>query len=408
MTSPIILTRKQHHISQKKISKNALDTLYGLHKAGYRALLVGGAVRDLLLGLKPKDFDVSTNATPEQIARVFSNCRLIGKRFRLAHVHYRRDIIEVATFRGHHQQKKTGMIVRDNVYGSIEEDAARRDFSINALYYDIATENILDYATGLKDIEAKKIVLLGDAQSRYHEDPVRMLRAVRFLAKLDFQLETNTAQLIYQNGHLLKNIPPARLFEEVLKLFLSGSALKTFDLLRQYDLFSALFPHLESLLKNNDAILLTFIQQGMKNTDQRIQQGKPVTPTYLYALFLWGTVKMHWQLQSKRGLPDYPALQQAIATTLNKQQKSVMIPRRFCAQMRELWTLQYRLENTSNKKAISLLHHPRFRAAYDFLLLRTQVDEINPKFAKFWTSFQIKQGLDPHNKKANYQRHNRS
>ena len=403
MRSPITLSAKKHHISQKNISKNALNTLYKLHQAGYRALLVGGGVRDLLLNLKPKDFDIATNATPEQIAKVFTNCRLIGRRFRLAHVHYGREIIEVATFRGHHQQYKKGMIKRDNVYGDIEEDAARRDFSMNALYYDIATLDILDYATGLKDIKDKKIVLLGDAQRRYDEDPVRMLRALRFAAKLDFQIEQQTSQLIYQNSHLLQNIPPARLFDEVLKLFLGGAALKTFDLLRQYQLFSYLFPQTEQQLQE-DETNLAFIQQGMINTDNRIQQGKPVTPTYLYALFLWGNVQQHWQRQIKKGLPTYPALQQAIASSLTQQQKNVMIPRRFCAQMRELWILQYRFENTNNKKALALLHHPRFRAAYDFLLLRTQVHEIKPKISEFWTALQIKQGLDPQNKKLNYNR----
>jgi len=402
MPKPIILSSKQHTISQQQISTNALTVLQKLHQAGFRSLLVGGAVRDLLLNQKPKDFDVVTNATPEQISRLFHNCRLIGRRFRLAHVCFGRDIIEVATFRGHHQQTHKGFVKRDNIYGEIEEDALRRDFSINALYYDIADASILDYASGLKDLKNKQIILLGNPKERYPEDPVRMIRAIRFAAKLGFEIEKHSQQLIYKQAHLLKEVPPARLFEEVLKLFLGGEAVKTLALLRQYQLFHFLFPLTEKNLQQAPPFAEKLIQIGMKNTNKRIKEGKPVTPSYLYALFLWETVRINTEKIIKKGLHPYPALQEAMSNCIAKQQKSISIPKRITAQMREIWTLQYRFENSSTKKSVALLDHPRFRAAYDFLLLRAEVGEIETHWAKYWTQLQLDQGLDPKNKKSKY------
>lgn len=402
MLKPLILTHNRHKISHQQISKNALSVLYRLDEAGYRALLVGGAVRDLWLGKKPKDFDVATNATPEQIARLFHNCRLIGRRFRLAHVHFGRDIIEVATFRGHHKQSHSGMIKRDNVYGKVEEDALRRDFTINALYYDIQDGSILDYASGLADLKHRKIRLLGQPQLRYAEDPVRMIRAIRFAAKLNFTIQIDAERLIYKQAALLRNVPPARLFDEVLKLFLGGNAIKTFALLRQYQLFPLLFPLTEKSLKQNEIWTFKLIQQGMQNTDQRIQEGKPVTPAFLFAIFLWESIRCHAKKMETNGLHSYPALQQAISSAMAKQLKYIAIPKRISSQIREIWTLQYRFQNTHSKKAKALLEHPRFRAAYDFLLLRVHAGEIPQHWADFWTQLQLEQGLDPHNKKRQY------
>ncbi len=399
---PQVITRQDHCISRKQISKNALKVLYRLHDAGYQAFLVGGGVRDLLLGLKPKDFDITTNATPEQIKSLFSNCRLIGRRFRLAHIVFGRDIIEVATFRGHHsepdkkeskhvsKQSEHGQLLRDNVYGSIDEDAERRDFSINALYYNIADFSVLDYWQGIDAIEKREISLIGDPETRYREDPVRMLRAIRFAVKLDMSIAKDTAAPIKELAPLLSNIPAARLFEESLKLFISGNGLDTFKLLMQYGLFQQIFPSLSSDLSDESTNAYRLLCLALQNTDERISIGKHVTPAFLFATLLWyQQERRSVELQSEGGLSAYDAFQIAISETIDNKQNRIVIPRRFSATIREIWQLQLNLARRQGKRALSLLENPKFRAGYDFLLLRAEIEggEL-VELAQWWTGFQ--------------------
>ncbi len=398
---PRIIPRPEHNISRANISENALKVLYRLRKSGYQAYLVGGGVRDLLLGREPKDFDVATDATPEQVKAVFRNCRLIGRRFRLAHVRFGREIIEVATFRsasfGKAEQSANGMVLEDNQYGTIEEDALRRDFTVNALYYNIANFSVVDYSTGMEDLRAGRLRLLGDPETRYREDPVRMLRAVRFAAKLGFTIEPETEAPIPGLAHLLAEVPPARLFEEVLKLFFGGYAVATFEKLRHYDLFAQLFPQTEEALSHEEhEFPLTLVLKGLENTDRRLAEGKPVTPAFLFAVLLWEPVRrMAERLEREEGLAAFPAIQQAAGWVISRQVQRVAIPRRFTTPMREIWSLQPRFHNTRGKRPARLLAHPRFRAAYDFLLLRAESGEADPELAAWWTRYQEQQGLDP-------------
>src|SRR5690606_2795605 len=290
---------RQHPLNRNEISRHAISVVERLQKAGYQAYLVGGCVRDLLLDIDPKDFDVATSATPEQVRAEFRNARVIGRRFKLAHVQFGREIIEVATFRANHPQgedeedsnqaarNESGRILRDNVYGSLEDDAQRRDFTINALYYDPTTERILDYAHGVHDIRNRLVRLIGIPEQRYQEDPVRMLRAARFAAKLDFEIEKHSAAPIRRLAPMLREIPAARLFDEVLKLFLAGKAERTFELLVDYDLFAPLFPASAAALERDPEYTGRLIRQALINTDERIRQGKPVTPAFLFAALLW-------------------------------------------------------------------------------------------------------------------------
>lgn len=410
-TYPIIIPRSDHSLSRQNLSPNAVKVLYRLNKAGYDAYLVGGCVRDHLIGIEPKDFDVVTNATPEEVHTTFSNSRLIGRRFKLVHVTFGREIIEVSTFRAGASQDDDsekqqpqeslkgkdsarsahGIVLRDNVYGSIEEDAERRDFTFNALYYNVQDFSIHDYCGGLKDIEDKQIRIIGDARQRYQEDPVRMLRAIRFAGKLGFELEAKTAAPIKEMAHLLDHIPPARLFEEVLKLMGSGNGIQTFALLRQYGLFRYLFPDTDALLKSgwkrDDIDPEAFILQGLKNTDDRIQSGKTTAPYFLYAVLLWPSVALRHEEFQAQGMPATPALHQAANMVLDNQVASTAIPRRFSTPMREIWDMQYRLPKRYGKRAFLLLEHPRFRAGFDFLLIRelsgTNLDGLGDWWEKF-------------------------
>ena len=390
--SPNIILRNEHALSRKEMSEHALKVLYRLKKARYESYLVGGGVRDLLLGLHPKDFDVATNATPEQVRKLFGNCRLIGRRFRLAHVHFGREIIEVATFRAPHDQAggegvtRDGMIVRDNVYGTLEDDAWRRDFTINALYYNIYDFSIVDYTDGLKDIENKTIRMIGDVTERLQEDPVRMLRAVRFAAKLDFKIESSLSEGIKTNIHLLDGVPVARLFEEVLKLFLHGHALASYKLLKQYDLLKHLFAQTATHL---DEAGDRFITQALINTDLRIQQKKPIAPAFLYAALLWPAVRHQSENLKQEDLSLLQVYQIAGQEVLEKQLKQILIPKRFGIPMREIWTMQARLASRKGKRPLKLLTVPRFRASYDFLLLREQSGETQLKeLCGWWTDIQ--------------------
>lgn len=396
---PAIIPRPEHNISRANISSNALKVLYRLHDAGHRACLVGGGVRDLLIGRKPKDFDVATDARPEQVYRLFRNCRLIGRRFRLAHVQFGPDLVEVATFRAHGgdsedgdgptvERAADGRILSDNVYGSIEDDAWRRDFTINALYYDIANFAVLDYVGGMADLQRGLIRLIGDPTQRYQEDPVRMLRAVRFAAKLDFRLDAATEIPLQSMGQLLEKIPPARLFDEILKLFLGGSAARTFELLRRYCLFGWLFPATERCLNQAQQPLhpKSLLLQALASTDSRLAEGKPVNPAFLLAALLWEPLQERMRRQADHP-NDTEALQAAAEIVIQDQIRRVALPRRYSLPIREIWEFQQRLTAITGKRPLRLLGHPRFRAGYDFLLLRAGTDAQAAELADWWTRF---------------------
>jgi poly(A) polymerase len=383
------------------MSENALKVLYRLHNSGYQAYLVGGCVRDVLLGKEPKDFDVTTDATPEQIKGLFRNCRLIGRRFRLAHIVFGREVIEVATFRGHHEnndegetkdskQSDDGQLMRDNVFGSIEEDAQRRDFTINAMYYNIADYSISDFAGGMQAIKNKEITLIGDPETRYREDPVRMLRAVRFAAKLDMRISELSAEPIKRMAPLMANIPPARLFEEILKLLLSGQGLATYKLLSEFHLFEPLFPQLAPLLLQPGSRENQFVEQVLTNTDNRINTGQRVTPAFIFAAFMWYPLEERCQqLMVEGGLNHFDAFNLALNDVMHRQIQRIMIPKRFSTPIREIWQLQNRLPKRYGRRAYQMLEHPKFRAAYDFLLLRGQIEGGDLlELADWWTVFQ--------------------
>lgn len=394
------IPRGEHHFPEEDIGRHVITVLDGLTDAGFEAYLVGGSIRDGLTGMHPKDFDIATSAHPEEIKQVFQrNCRLIGRRFRLAHVRFGRDIIEVATFRACHTtapnadgqrsaQSDEGMLLRDNVFGTLEEDAVRRDFTANALYYRHLDGAVLDFVDGYKDIQDKTLRLIGDPEQRYREDPVRMLRAVRFAAKLDFTIESNTAAPIKVVAEQLGQIPPARLFEEVLKLFLGGYAQAVWPLLKEYGLAQWLFPMSVSD-DNSDPALQKMIEIALRNTDVRLAEGKPVTPAFLFAVLLWGPMQRAWQKTISTGIHPAPALQKAIQKVTQKQSQHTSVPKRFSQPMREMWELQGRLSHRSIKRCQSLVQHPRFRAAYDLLLLREEAGEIEPGLGEWWTNYQV-------------------
>lgn len=399
---PVILHRSQHQISRQNISKNALKVLYRLHDAGFEAYLVGGGVRDVLLGQHPKDFDVVTNAHPEEISNLFRNSRMIGRRFRLVHVHFGGHIVEVATFRAAHSGElnsdpslsragEEGMLLRDNIYGTLEEDVWRRDFTINAIYYNIADFSLIDYVKGIEDLNHRIIRMIGDPAARYREDPVRMLRAIRFAAKLNFQIEEKTAKPIMELAPLLANVPGARLFDEYIKLFLSGHALLSFKLLREFRLFSILFPRTDEFLNNEiyQSKMELFLRNAFDNTDKRVAEERPVAPFYLLAALWWIPVKMMSQrLIQEQDLTEFQALMEAFEIVLHEQRSNFSIPRRMTQAVREVWVFQIRLQKRSGNRAKELFSHTRFRAAYDFLLLRMHSGETEVEtLADWWTTY---------------------
>lgn len=391
-----VYARAEHSISRSRISENALKVLYRLQKEGFDAYLVGGCVRDLLLGREPKDFDVVTNADPEQVRKVFRNCRIIGRRFRLAHVHFGKEVIEVATFRGAAESQndmqmlnKEGRLLRDNVYGTIEEDVWRRDFTVNALYYNIKDFTVVDYVNGMEDHKAGVLKLIGDPDVRFREDPVRMLRAVRFAVKLGFKLDENCEQVIYQLAGLLSNIPAARLYDEVLKLFLFGCALQTFESLRHYGLFQVLFPATEKCLGiEEQGFPRLLISKALQNSDARIAEGKSVTAYFLFAALLWEPVQILAQQKIAQGMPEFLAYQEAAGEIISRQVKSTALPRHISLAMREVWGLQPKFNARIGAKPSRLLTHPRFRAGYDFLLLRAETGGADPELAQWWEKYQ--------------------
>ena len=392
---PQIIPRSEHGVSRSDIGENALKVLYRLKNAGYQAYLVGGGVRDILLGLKPKDFDVATDAHPEQVRELFRNCRLIGRRFRLAHVHFGREIIEVSTFRASHNDavdgeghEEDGRIIRDNVYGKLDDDVWRRDFTVNALYYNIEDYSIVDYVGGLEDIKKRQLRLIGIPEDRYQEDPVRMLRAIRFAIKLGFSIHPVSEQPIRKLAPLLEEIPEARLFEEFLKLFMSGQSEKAYQQLREYGLFAKLFPQTEEFLNRGDEFIHKLLISAFRNTDTRLAEDKPVTPAFLLAALLWVPVRDLANDHEANGLSEMDAIHLASDAVISHQISSTSMPRRFTHMARDMWALQVRLKNIRGKRPLKLLAHQRFRAAYDFLLLRAEAGENVQELASWWTEFQ--------------------
>jgi len=394
-----IIPRERHHLSHRQVSRAALKTMERLQEDGYQAYLVGGGVRDSLLDGTPKDFDVATDATPEQIRRLFRNSRIIGRRFKIVHVRFGREIIEVTTFRANHdakadnqraKQSQEGMLLRDNVFGDMRSDALRRDFTINALYYTSEDDSIHDYTGGMQDLKKRKLRMIGDPKTRYQEDPVRMLRAVRFAAKLDFEIESKTAAPIRKMAPLLRNIPAARLFDEMLKLFMSGQAQDTFYELREYDLFEQLVPAAEEAIREGDEKVLALFEQAMINTDMRIHNDQRVTPAFIVATFLWPAVLKEQQRVEDEGEAPPRAHNLAAHEVISRQIQHTAIPKRFTQSAREIWELQSRLPMRSGKRAERLVEHPRFRAAYDFLLMREQAGEDHQGLGNWWTTYQQK------------------
>ncbi len=384
------ITYKKHKIDKNLISSAAIKTCDGLHNAGFDAYIVGGAVRDLLLNQKPKDFDITTNATPEEVYKIFRRSRIIGRRFRLVHVLWGRETIEVSTFRGHHKSEgdastnDSGRIIRDNIFGSIEDDAVRRDFTANALYYNTANEVILDFHHGVADIKAKVLRMIGDPKKRYEEDPVRMLRAVRLSAKLGLTIEPATQKPIEKMAELLNDVPPSRLFDEMLKLFLSGHAIGSINILREQHLHHGLLPLLDVVLEQ--PLGERFVMLALANTDDRIRQGKSSNPSFLFASLLWHEVLKAWQT-TKNEAPPIPALYMAMDEVIKIQSEKLAIHNRFVSTMKEIWAMQPRFEQRAGKRPFGLLVHPRYRAAYDFMLLRCASGEIDEKIGVWWTTF---------------------
>lgn len=393
---PLILPRSKHGIKRGTIDACALKTCETLADAGFKAFVVGGAVRDLLLDKKPKDFDVATDATPEEVRRLFRRSRIIGRRFRIVHVMCGRDTIEVTTFRaggnlnGEEEDERltdeTGRILEDNIFGSQAEDAARRDFTVNALYYDPLREEVHDYFNGVADCRKKILRMIGDPATRYREDPVRMLRAARFAAKLDFHIDPATRKPVAELARLLDNVPRARIFDEAVKLLMSGHALRGVHQLRAEGLHHGMLPLLDTIL--DDPQGKRFIEAGLHNTDQRIHEDKPASPAFLFACLLWPQVLRHWQETMAGGEKPIPALHLAMDEVLETQREQLAIPRRYDGMIKEIWALQPRFEHRSGARPFRLLEHPRFRAGYDFLLIRAESGEVAQELGDWWTAFQ--------------------
>jgi len=388
----LVISHKIHKIDLNLLSNAALKTTEGLQQAGFSAYIVGGAVRDLALNHPPKDFDVATDATPEEVSRIFRRSRIIGKRFRLVHVLFGDETIEVSTFRGSHLEESSeakvadsGRIIRDNVFGSIVEDAVRRDFTANALYYDPSNQEVLDFHNGYADIKAGVLRMIGDPITRYQEDPVRMLRAVRLSAKLGLKIEAKTEAPIAKNADLLQDVPPSRLFDEMLKLFLSGHAIESVSALREQHLHHGLLPMLDVVLEQ--PMGERFVMRALQNTDDRILSGKSANPSFLFACLLWHEMLAAWEVYKAEGQHAIPALHNAMSEVIATQAEKLAIHNRYTATMKEIWGLQPRFEQRAGKRPFGLLTHPRYRAGYDFLLLRCESGELPMELGEWWTAF---------------------
>ena len=391
---PRIIPVREHGITRDRIGSCALRTCDALQESGYAAFVVGGAVRDLILGRAPKDFDVATNATPEEVRGIFRRSRIIGRRFRIVHVLCGRDLVEVTTFRGpadvadtsHQVEDEHGRLLRDNVWGDQSQDATRRDFTINALFYDPAREEVWDYHGGVADLKNKRLRIIGDPEQRYREDPVRMLRAARFSASCGLEMDAATRKPVKALAPLLANVPAARLFDEMLKLLLCGHAVECVKRLRKEGLHHGLLPMLDVILEQ--PMGERFVMLALKNTDTRILAGKSISPAFLLAALLWHEVLTAWKKIQARGVPPTPALHEAMDAVLGQQTEQLAIPRRYSSDMKELWIMQPRFEQRSGQRPFRLLEQPRFRAAYDFLLLRCESGEVEKSLGDWWTSFQ--------------------
>ena len=388
-TQPTTLQAKEHGIDPKLISPNAIRVTDTLQQAGYKAFIVGGAVRDLLLSIKPKDFDVATNATPEQVKRLFRRAFIIGKRFQIVHVMFGQELIEVTTFRGTISEgalkDEHGRVLRDNTFGSQHEDAVRRDFTINAMYYDPATQTVLDYHGGIADIRAKTLRIIGVPEARYREDPVRMLRVARFAARLKFTIAAETAAPIKVMAPLINNVPAARIFDEMLKLLMSGHALACLQQLRKEGLHHGLLPLLDVVLEQ--PMGEKFVTLALGNTDARVVQGKPVSPGFLFASLLWHQVLEKWRAYQAAGEYPIPALHLAADDVLNAQTEKLALQRKIASDMRDIWAMQPRFERRTGKSPYKLLEHIRLRAGYDFLLLRCESGEVDAEIGTWWSAF---------------------
>ena len=372
-------------IDISKISKHALGIILSLQKNKYEAYIVGGAIRDILINQNPKDFDIATSATPEQIRRLFKKSRIIGRRFKLVHVLDGRDIIEVSTFRAKPQEREimANGVERDNAYGTLKEDAERRDFTSNSIYFNPTNNKLIDFYGGIDDIKNKQLTIIGIPEIRFQEDPIRILRAIRFAAKLDLSINEDIKSIIHKNINLLENIPYSRLFDEVMKLFLTGHALKSVILFNKFNLSKKFFPVLQSINPSTQA----FLKQGLRDTDKRIHESKSVNPGFLLAVFLWRDVNEAWGKRKKTSINNTVALNTAIDFVLSKQSKIFPVQKRFIVTMSEIWRLQPRFKNLNPKRIYRLLGHQRFRAAYDFLLLRNRQGEIDNDLAQWWIKF---------------------
>ena len=397
-----IIKASQAGINPRMISKNALTVVEKLNRNGYEAYIVGGCLRDLLLGKHPKDFDVATNARPDQIQTIFQRqCRLVGRRFRLAHIMFGHDVIEVATFRANHgeqhsenyaKQSEQGMLLRDNVYGTLEQDAERRDFTVNALYYSPKDNTLHDYFNGLEDLKAGKLRLIGDPATRYQEDPVRMLRSIRFMAKLDMFLDKPSETPIRQLAHLLKNIPPARLFDESLKLLQAGYGVKTYRLLREYGLFEQLFPALMPYFTpQGDSFAERMILTALTSTDERVADKLRVNPAFLFAAFFWYPLREKVDiLKNEGGLNNHDAYALAANEVLDVFCTALAAPRRHTAVIRDIWFLQLQLTKRSGKVPEKTMMHPKFRAAFDLLVMRAEIEGGEAiELATWWHEYQF-------------------
>ncbi len=389
LTEPVVLEAAEHGIDPKLLSSNAIRVTSSLQEAGFKAFVVGGAVRDLLLGVKPKDFDIATNATPEQVKRLFRRAFIIGKRFQIVHVMFGQDLLEVTTFRGAGESSapkdEHGRVLRDNNFGPQHEDAMRRDFTINAMYYDPATQQVLDYHGGIADIKGKILRIIGQPEARYREDPVRMLRVVRFAAKLQFTIEPHTREPIAVMAPLINNVPAARVFDEMLKLLMSGHALACLQQLRKEGLHHGLLPLLDVVLEQ--PIGMKFVTLALESTDNRIKAGKGVSPGFLFASLLWHQVVEKWTAYRAAGESPIPALHLAADDVLDSQTEKLALQRKIGSDMRDIWSMQPRFERRNGKAPYKLLEHLRFRAGYDFLLLRCESGEIEMEIGEWWTAF---------------------
>ena len=385
---PVILPVSAHGIRREHISSASRRVCETLQGQGFKAFVVGGAVRDLLAGITPKDYDIATNATPEQVRRAFRRSRIIGRRFQIVHVMMGSETLEVTTFRGHHgdqpaakhtaknaiaQTDEHGRVLRDNVFGSQQDDADRRDFTVNALYYDPSNETIVDYHHGVADVQQKTLRMIGDPAVRYREDPVRMLRAVRLAAKLGLTIDPAAKTPIREMADLLENVPPARLFDEMLKLLTSGHAVRCVKQLRDDGLHHGLLPLLDVILEQ--PLGERFVMLSLANTDERVRLGKPISPSFLFATLLWHQVLQHWQKIKTSGERSIPALFLAMDEVLDVQAEKLAITRRIAGDIKDIWSLQPRFEARAGKKPYALLEHQRFKASLDFLLLRAQANE---------------------------------